>query len=122
MVAKATGTLQGGGGGSRSVNCNGTTGTLQWNSSYTAEFSGTVDPASGALNLNGTMHVHQSMSANNCKDGNGKSISCTTPGYAPAPSYPIHVLGSINTNGGGGSGTLVMDSGCSTAGTWGSGF
>jgi hypothetical protein len=117
----ASGSMRGGGSGSRGVACAGGTASQSWSASYSGTFSGgVVDQASGAVSITGSMLITQSASYSDCKDTSGKSAPC--PGAPVSRSYPMTLTGTVNVAPGGtaaaGSGGVVIDTGCATAGSW----
>lgn len=115
--ATASASLRGGGGGSRRVTCNGITATVTWSVTYSGSgLTGVVDPTTGAVSLTGTVTGQQTVT---CTDKDGKRISCPPLNPPASWSYTTHLTGTITAAGtASGTRTVVMDSGCSTSGSW----
>jgi len=64
----ASGQLQGAGSGTRSLRCerDNTTGSIGWSQSYSAQFSGTVNPSNGELRLSGTLTGRNDVKFTSC--------------------------------------------------------
>ena len=128
-----SGTLQGGGSGSRQVSCNGVTATVIWSVQYQGQFSGSTTDQLGDVTMTGQVVGHQQVTYQNCSSGtglvssptfgtppsgHGATNSCPPVTQPPAWTYTVHLSGQLQAQTGFGSGSLVMDSGCSTTGTW----
>ncbi|MGE0601827.1 MAG: hypothetical protein AB7J35_20505 [Dehalococcoidia bacterium] len=109
-----SGTMNGGGSGSRNLNCQGSTGTLTWSQGYTITFGGTIS-ASGALSVSGTIAGSGSSVWSNCKDG-GQPVSCPANGGG-GYSFPVVISGAA-PKGGGSGGIQVLQIGLATSGSW----
>ncbi|MGE3073834.1 MAG: hypothetical protein AB7N24_07055 [Dehalococcoidia bacterium] len=113
-TGEVSGSMDGGGGGSRNLNCQGSTGTLTWSQGYTITFSGTISGA-GALSVSGTISGSGSSTWSNCKDG-GQSVGCPANGGG-GYSFPVVITGNAPKSGGSG-GIQVLQIGLATSGSW----
>jgi hypothetical protein len=118
LAGAANGTLQGGGGGVRpGLRCGDTTGDMHWQQAYSANFSGSADSTSGAVDLTGSLSGSNNVSWQNCKE-NGEPITCPA-GYSGPYTFPIVLQGTINTVGGVGNGTWKVNNiPLTTSGDW----
>jgi hypothetical protein len=117
----ATGTMSGGGGGTRQLVCAASegTGVMQWQQDYSITFSGTLHP-DGSLTLPGKLDGSNNVSWSNCTH-QGDAADCPA-GYAQPYSFPVTISGTVNKTSGAGSGTWVVNAiGLPTSGDWSAG-
>jgi len=113
-----SGTLTGSGqGGPRSVSCSGISGQMYWLQTYQASLSGTLNPATGALSLSGTLSGNQVIKYQNCSSG-GESQACPADTSPPSYSYSLTLTGTLSTAGSAGGQITVQNIGLGTSGTW----
>lgn len=113
-----SGEFVGGGNGTRrGLRCGSTTGDMVWQQGYSASFSGTYVPATGAVTMAGTLAGNGSHRWENCED-DGESTSCPSGDSGPY-AFPIDVTGTLFVFSGTGNGTIqVRDIGLETFGDW----
>jgi FHA domain len=104
---QVTATFTGGGGGTRSLQCGADTADLHWHETYTADFSGTVNPASGALSLTGTLTGSNDLSWSNCKYAS-LGPNCPLP-FAGGYTNPVTLSGTVDKASHTGSGTWGVE-------------
>ena len=120
-TGQATAVFNGGGGGTRDLSCSDGSGTMTWQQTYTANFSGTVDKTTGALSLSGTLNGNNNVSWSNCKNGNGDDAPCPA-GYAHGYMLSVILSGTVDKASHAGKGTWdVQPIILPTSGDWGGG-
>lgn len=116
------GTLDGGGGGTRTglfrSGCGG--GDMIWSSTVSGSFAGTANPNSGALAMNGTITGDNKYSYANCKNPTGNSVGCPASG-APHYVLPITITGTIDKASHTGKGAMRVAVTLPTEGDWSTG-
>jgi hypothetical protein len=119
-TGQVTATFTGGGGGIRSLQCRDDTFDLHWHETYSADFLGTVNPASGALSLPGTLTGSNTLSWSNCKYA-GLGPNCPKP-FAGDYTSAVTLSGTVDKASHTGSGTWgVENSPWPASGDWGGG-
>jgi hypothetical protein len=99
--------MQGGGGGTRTgLRCDTKTGDMAWQQTYTASFTGSIDQATGALSLKGTLTGTRTVTWSNCKDGDKESV-CPN-GNSGDYTFPVTLGGTVDKAGGTGKGTWAV--------------
>jgi hypothetical protein len=113
-----TGSLEGGGGGTRGgLACGPESGDLVWSQSYNGTFSGVVDLNSSAISAQGTVTGRDSFSLRDCKR-DGESVQCG-PGGGKGYQYPFILTGTANKAARSSKGTWVVQNvGLPTSGDW----
>jgi hypothetical protein len=89
---------------------------LTCHQTYSGTFSGSVDPASGALSLSGNASGQQTCSYRNCKQ-DGLEIACEN--QSSNFSSPVSITGSVTQASGAGKGAITTCPGCQ--GDWSAG-
>ncbi|MEZ4719672.1 MAG: hypothetical protein R2851_26840 [Caldilineaceae bacterium] len=114
----AAGTFTGGGFGTRAnLRCGNVTGDMVWQQAYGGTFSGSMNLETGELLMSGTLSGQGNHHWENCED-DGEPISCPA-GDSGSYSFPIDVLGDINSGGGSGEGDIQVNNiGLATYGIW----
>lgn len=89
----ATGSLRGSGSGTMEYREAGHSQTVQWNYSYTvSNFTGSIDPLTGMLTLNGIADAQYNWVSTNCKGENGDN--CLS--VSPTGQFPVKITGTVN--------------------------
>jgi hypothetical protein len=115
----ATGRLDGSGSGTRRLACSAdkTAGQMAWSQRYTAEFSGSVNPSTGAVSLAGTLTGSNSVRYSGCTR-DGQTMDCPS-GYGQPYSFHIEVTGTVDLSHRTGLGTITVGPiARPTHGTW----
>jgi hypothetical protein len=113
----ANGTLKGGGSKiTTGIVCGALTYDMSCQETYSGSFSGSVDPASGALSMSGNVTGNRACTFSNCKQY-GIEFACE-PGSSPIAD-PITITGTVIQSSGTGKGPIQSCPGCS--GDWSAG-
>jgi hypothetical protein len=117
-AGSAQGTFSGGGSGSRAgLRCGSDTSDMTWSQAYQGSFSGSFDPASGGLDLAGTINGNGAAAWANCRRA-GSPIACpaaSDSNYA----FPVRLTGRFDQAAGGASGEMVVRNiSLATEGVW----
>jgi len=100
--------LAGGGGGIRTgLRCNDSTGNMSWEQDYSSDLTGTLDPATGALKLEGLFLGQNVISWHDCRL-NGQPAACPA-GYSDTYSITAYLTGTIDRANHTASGTWFVD-------------
>jgi len=113
--------LAGGGGGVRTgLRCNDNTSNMSWQQDYTADVTGTLDPATGALSLQGLFTGQNVISWHDCRL-NGQLAACPA-GYSDTYSITAYLTGTVDRANHTASGTWFVDPiSLPTSGGWAAG-
>jgi hypothetical protein len=109
LAGTASGSLQGGGRGFRPhLRCGDVTADMYWQQTYSANFSGSADGASGSLTLTtGSLSGSNNVTWRNCRE-NDEPVDCPDD-YSNPYTFPITLDGAINTVSGTGNGTWQVN-------------
>lgn len=98
----ASGSLQGGGSGNRSLTCNNqspaVTAQMDWQQNYSATFSGSYNLSNGQISMTGTLDGSNNVHWHDCTSG-FQVVDCQSVGvsdYAGSYQFPVTLNGSYN--------------------------
>jgi hypothetical protein len=113
--------LAGGGGGVRTgLRCGDSTGNMTWQQDYSSDLTGTLDPATGALKLDGLFIGQNDIFWHDCRL-NGQPDNCPT-GYSDTYSITAYLTGTVDSTSHTANGTwYVTPISLPTSGTWSAG-